>query len=116
VGTDNYDAGRLLGEAIIQNTTGVQYVGVVTGRHDAVNQQERLKGFKEAIAPHERINIVAVKESNITKTGAAKAVYTLLKEHPEITALAGTSALDGIGMVEGLEDIAPNKDVYLAAF
>src|SRR5699024_5106713 len=35
---------------------------------------------------------------------------------PEITALVGTSALDGVGMGEGLEDIAPNKNIFLAAF
>src|SRR5699024_5212718 len=51
-----------------------------------------------------------------TEIGAARAVYTLLKEHPEITAFVGTSALDGVGMVEGLEDIAPNKNIFLAAF
>lgn len=116
VGSDNFHAGKQLGEAIIKYTTDEQYVGIVTGRQDAVNQQERVDGLKEAVADYPRIKVVATEVSNITKTGAAKATYSLLKEHPEITALAGTSALDGVGMVEGLKDIAPNKDVYVAAF
>ena len=116
VGTDNYYAGQLAGKTIIENTTGEQYVGIVTGRFDAVNQQERIEGFKDAIKSSGRIHIVGSKESNITQIGAAQATYSLLKEHPSITALLGTSALDGIGIVEGLHEIVSNKDVYITAF
>lgn len=116
VGTDNFHAGELVGKTLIKNTSGEQYVGIVTGRFDAVNQQERIAGLKHAIKGHPRIHIVATKESNITEIGAAQATYDLLKEHPTITALLGTSALDGIGMVEGLQEIAPNKAVYMTAF
>ncbi len=116
VGTDNYYAGQLAGRTIIENTIGEQYVGIVTGRFDAINQQERIEGFKNAIKSTNRIQIVGEKESNITQIGAAQATYSLLKEFPSINALVGTSALDGIGMVEGLQEIAPNKDVYITAF
>ena len=116
VGTDNYYAGQLAGRTIIENTIGEQYVGIVTGRFDAINQQERIEGFKDAIKSTDRIQIVGEKESNITQIGAAQATYSLLKEFPSINALVGTSALDGIGMVEGLQEIAPNKDVYITAF
>lgn len=116
VGTNNFYAGQLAGKTIIENTTGEQYVGIVTGRFDAINQQERIEGFKDAIKSTKRIQIVGSQESNITQIGAAKATYSLLKEYPMITALVGTSALDGIGMVEGLHEIAPNKDVYITAF
>lgn len=116
VGTDNFQAGQLAGQTIIENTTGEQYVGIVTGRFEAINQQERIAGFKDAIKSSDRIHIVGVKESNITQIGAAQATYSLLKEHPEINALVGTSALDGIGIVEGLHEIVPNKNVYITAF
>jgi len=116
IGTDNFYAGQLAAKTIIENTTGEQYVGIVTGRFDAVNQQERIAGFKEMIKGHQRIHMTSVKESNITEIGAAQATYALLKEYPQITALVGTSALDGIGMVEGLHEIAPDKNVYITAF
>lgn len=116
VGTDNYYAGQLAGRTIIENTTGKQYVGIVTGRFDAINQQQRIEGLKDEIASHPRIQIVATMESNITRIGATQATYELLKEHPEINALIGTSSLDGIGMVTGLEEIAPKKEVYITAF
>src|SRR5690625_2169570 len=101
VGTDNHYAGQLAGTTIINNTTGDQYVGIVTGRLEAVNQQERIAGFKQAIKDHARIRVTSIKESNITEIGAAQATYALLKEYPQINALVGTSALDGIGMEIG---------------
>lgn len=116
IGTDNFYAGQLAGRSIIENTTGEQYVGIVTGRFDAINQQERIEGFKEAVKSTDRIHIVGSEESNITQIGATQATYSLLKEHPSINVLVGMSALDGIGMVEGLHEIAPNKEVYITAF
>ncbi len=63
VGTDNYYAGQLAGRTIIENTIGEQYVGIVTGRFDAINQQERIEGFKDAIKSTDRIQIVGGKKN-----------------------------------------------------
>ncbi|GAA0592263.1 hypothetical protein GCM10009001_05560 [Virgibacillus siamensis] len=116
VGTDNYRAGKLAGKAVIQHTTGEQYVGIVMGRFDAINQKRRLEGFKQAIKDVPRIHIAAMNESNITSIGAAQAAYSLLKENPSITAFVGMSALDGIGIVEGVQEIAPEKNVTIISF
>lgn len=116
VGTNNFYAGELTGKTIIENTTGPQYVGIVTGRFDAINQQERIAGFKHAIESIDRIHIVDSKESNITEIGATQAAYALLKKHPKINTLVGTSALDGIGIVDAVKEISPDKDLFITAF
>lgn len=116
VGTDNYYAGKLAGKAVIDNTTGKQYVGIVTGRFNAINQQRRIKGFKQAISQAPRIQIVAIKASNITAIGATQATYSLLKQYPSITTMVGLSALDGIGIVDGIQEIAPNGMFTVIAF
>lgn len=116
VGIDNFHAGEQAGKELIANTSGKQTVGIVTGRMDSIGQQERVEGFKQAIKDTERIHFAGTEESNITEIGASKATYTLLKKHPDITALFGTSSLDGAGMVDGTQGIAPNKDLYMIAF
>src|SRR5699024_3281165 len=116
IGTDNFYAGEQAGKELIAATNGEQSVGIVTGRKDEIGQQQRVNGFKHAIKDTDRIHITGIEESNITEVGASKATYTLLKQHPDITALFGTSALDGVGMVDGLQGIAPNKDLYIMAF
>lgn len=116
VGTDNFAAGKLAGKAVIEKTTGEQYVGIVTGRYNAINQQQRLKGFKETIKETPRIHVVDTKASDITSIGAAQAAYSLLKQHPSINTFFGTSALDGIGIVDGIQQIAPNDEFTVIAF
>ncbi|USK36636.1 substrate-binding domain-containing protein (plasmid) [Bacillus sp. F19] len=100
VGSDNYMAGVQAGSAKIEDTKGDQYVGIVTGRFDALNQQLRIKGFKDAIKKENRIKLVDIEVSNITKSGALQATYDLLKKHPHINAFYGTSALDGSGIAQ----------------
>ncbi|MUV37286.1 hypothetical protein JNUCC1_01092 [Lentibacillus sp. JNUCC-1] len=116
VGTDNYYAGQLMGQTLIKHTSEEQHVGIVTGRFDAISQQERIEGLKYALESVPRIHIADIKESNITAVGASQAAYDLIKQNPQITALAGTSALDGPGIVEGLNEIAPNRNVFITAF
>ncbi|WAA12526.1 sugar-binding protein [Fervidibacillus halotolerans] len=116
IGTDNYLAGYIAGKALIEDTIGPQQVGVVIGRKDAEHQQLRVDGFKDAIEEEERIEIVGIKESKISKTGAVQATYDLLKENPDITAFYGTSALDGIGISQVIRTLKPNLDPYIIAF
>jgi len=116
VGTDNYLAGYLAGENLIENTSGEQKVAVIIGLSSAQNQIERLEGFKDAISQTNRIELIAVSESNITELGAAQATYRLLKVHPEITAIFGISALDGIGIVKGIEEMQPTEKPYVISF
>lgn len=116
VGSDNYYAGQIVGEAVMKQTVGEQFVGIIAGRLEAKNQQQRIAGFKDVIESTDRIHIVEITESNITQVGAAQATYSLLKRHPSLTALVGLSTLDGIGIVEGLQEIAPNKEMFITAF
>lgn len=116
VGTDNYKAGQLAGEVLVEQTEGKQYVGIVTGLFDSVNLQARVEGFKDTIEKEDRIELVDIKESGITEIGAAQATYSLMKENPQITALFGSSALDGVGMVQGVEETGRNQRPFIIAF
>ncbi|WP_077624737.1 sugar-binding protein [Sediminibacillus massiliensis] len=116
VGTDNYQAGFLAGKALLNDTSGVVNVGIVTGSLDALNQQERIAGFKDALQMADRVRLVDIEESNITEIGAAQAAYSLLKDHPDINALFGTSALDGVGIVQGIEEIHLPEHPYIVGF
>jgi ribose transport system substrate-binding protein len=114
VGSDNYQSGVLAGEAFINGTKGEQLVGIVTGRLDSSSQQLRIQGFKDTIQQHKRIKVVATKESKITKSGAVQATYDLLREHPNLTAFYGTSALDGTGIAQVADQLQLNP--FIIAF
>ncbi|SFM26632.1 ribose transport system substrate-binding protein [Gracilibacillus orientalis] len=116
VGTDNFEAGYLAGKTMIEETEGEQKVVAIIGLKDAQNQMERLEGFEEAISQEERIELVAVAESNITELGAADATYQLLKSRSDITAIFGISALDGMGIVQAIDEFQPTTRPYVLAF
>jgi len=104
IGTDNYAAGYMLGKALIQETSGTANVGIVTGLFGAVNLKERVRGFLDAVKREDGIRILDMKESKITRIGAASAAYSLASTYPELDAFVGTSALDGVGIVQMMND------------
>ncbi len=116
IGTDNYQAGSLAGKTIIEQTTGEINVGIVIGSAEGLNQQLRLKGFNDAIASVDRIQLSAISESSISEIGAAQATYDLLKNNPEINAMFGMSALDGIGIVQGVEEMNLANYPFIVSF
>ncbi|WP_339206170.1 sugar-binding protein [Bacillus sp. FSL W8-1143] len=116
VGTDNYYSGFIAGQALIADTKGEQYVGIVTGRLDAVHQKQRVKGFRDAVAAEKRIHIAGIEESAITKSGASGAAYKLLNDHAKLTAFYGTSALDGAGIIQATAQYQSSTDIYVLAF
>ncbi|MFC4402220.1 sugar-binding protein [Gracilibacillus xinjiangensis] len=117
IGTDNYEAGRLAGKTLVEDTNGEATVGIVTGSFDNAHHQLRVQGFREMVKQEEGIKIVAIEESNITRVTAEEKTHQMLKEFPEIDALYGTSALDGVGMAQAMESLhLKNDEMYLIAF
>jgi ribose transport system substrate-binding protein len=116
IGTDNYYSGFLAGKALVADTKGKAKVGIITGRFDASHQQLRVQGFMDAIEHEKGIEVVAIEESNITRVQAAEKAYKILKEHPEVNAFYGTSALDGIGIAQVVQQFQKEDDVYIIAF
>lgn len=116
IGTDNYEAGVSAGEELLRNTEGMQHVGIVSGSADTVNQKERVEGFRDTVEASGRVEIKDIGYSGISEIGAAQATYSLLKEEPDITALYGTSALDAIGIAQGIEEIEGAGELYVIGF
>ncbi|WP_332634050.1 sugar-binding protein [Halalkalibacter flavus] len=115
IGTDNYYSGLLAGKALIEDTEGEVSVGIITGNFNSEHQQLRVQGFKDMIKDIERIKVVAVEESNISRLEAEQKAYQLLRTYEEINAFYGTSALDGIGIVAAKNKVNVN-DLYIIAF
>ncbi|WP_226036661.1 sugar-binding protein [Aquibacillus saliphilus] len=118
IGTDNYKAGQLAGQALIEDTGGKAIVGIVTGGMDNAHHQHRLRleGFKDTIAQVEGIKVVALAESKLTRVKAEEKAYKMLTEHEDITAFYGTSSLDGMGIVAAANTLNKLNDLYVMTF
>lgn len=105
VGTDNYNAGQELGYRVLKETSGKGKIGVIIGDITAENQKLRLNGFKSVIEKQTNMEIIEVLSSNISRIKAGQQAEKILRNHPEITILVGTSALDAVGMLEATENL-----------
>ncbi|GAE26752.1 hypothetical protein JCM9140_2844 [Halalkalibacter wakoensis JCM 9140] len=116
VGTNNYQAGYEMGRAVLHETIGETKVGIITGSFIPNNLNERVQGFIDATSLEDRIEVVSIESSNLSKIQAAEKTYQMLKNNPEISILLGTSALDSLGIVEGIQKGNPTTDMSIYAF
>lgn len=88
-GTDNYKAGWACGEAMVKIVTerGLAdkrlRTAILTGGIEAHNLNERIRGFKEAVAGKLDLEYVALLACDDDTTTGAKMVEAYIKEHPE---------------------------------
>jgi ribose transport system substrate-binding protein len=115
IGTDNYMAGYKAGLSIAKATGGKANIGIITGSFEASNMIERIRGFQDAIRENPGMRVVAVESSNISRVRAMEKTIALLNNHPEITALFGASALDGMAMAQVVSNRG-RKDIYILSF
>ncbi|WP_079710699.1 sugar-binding protein [Paraliobacillus ryukyuensis] len=116
IGTDNYEAGRLAGEELIEQTNGSATVGIVTGSFDNAHHQLRVQGFQDVIEQKSDISIVAIEESSITQVIAEEKAQNMLTKYPDLNALYGTSTHDATGMAEAAESLGRSNDLYIIGF
>ncbi len=100
IGTDNYKAGALAAEKVIEETDGNARIAVFTSKLKYANQQERLNGFKNVIQGYENSEIVEIFEGEGNKIKIAEQMETAVSQYPSIntffceeaasTAVAGT--------------------------
>ena len=118
IGTDNYYSGFLAGKEMIADTKGKVNVNVaiITGSFYKNHQQQRVKGFKDAVKSEKNINIIDIEESEISRVRAAEKAYQIIAEHPEVNAFFGTSALDDIGIAQVVEKYNKQKQITIIGF
>ncbi|CAM3901492.1 substrate-binding domain-containing protein [Cohnella lubricantis] len=102
VGTDNLEAGRRMGELVVRSVGDKGELGVLLGS-EASNQQLRLEGFRSVIARHPDLVIADVRTSNISRLQAEEQTEDMLREHPDLKAVIGFSALDALGIAEAAD-------------
>ncbi|MEC0090354.1 substrate-binding domain-containing protein [Paenibacillus macquariensis] len=116
VGTDNFEAGKRMGNLVVQATgTQASHIGVLMGNELSFNQQQRLQGFRYVIDQYKDLTIVEVRSSNISRLQAAEQAEDILSNHPEVRYMVGLSSLDGLGILEAVQRV-PLQDNHIFAF
>lgn len=96
VGTSNYDAGHEAGTAMVRATNGKAVIGIIRGTLGQETDNDRIKGFRDAIANNPDMKIVSVEACNSDMLIATQKMQDMLKAYPNLTAIFGS---EGTGAV-----------------
>lgn len=112
VGSKNYDAGRLAGEALAKILDEQGKVAILDGI-PVVPILERVKGFREAIAKHPGITIVDVQNGRQERSAAMTVTENMIQSHPDLNGLFSVNDGGAMGALSAIT--ASGKDIALVS-
>lgn len=115
VGTDNFDAGKTLGERIVKLLPDGGKMAVFVGTFAADNAKQRLDGIKEAIKGH-NIDIAIQKEDQVDQNKARTNVEDVLNGYPDIKLLCGLWSYNGTAIAKAIDASGKKGKVLAAVF
>jgi len=116
IGTDNYQAGKVLGGRIVELLPkGGKKIAVFVGTFAADNANQRLKGIADAIAGH-KIDIVDKREDNTDRAKARSNVEDIVNAHHDLAMVVGLYNYNGPAIAAALDGLGKKGKVLAAVF
>jgi len=91
IGTDNVAAGATAGEELAKALDGKGKVAILTGSLTALNAQQRVQGFREAMKNYPDIEIVAEEPTDDDAAKSLSLAESLLQAHPDLAGFYGVT-------------------------
>jgi len=115
IGTNNYEAGKVLGGEIVKLLPEGGKMAVFVGTLAADNAAQRLKGIQDAIEGH-KIEIVDRREDNTDRAKARSNVEDIINAHPDLKLVAGLWSYNGPAIAAAIEALGKKGKVLAAVF
>jgi len=115
IGTNNYEAGKVLGAEIARLLPNGGKMAVFVGTLSADSATQRLKGIEDAISGH-KIEIVDKREDNTDRAKARSNVEDIINAHPEVNLVAGLWSYNGPAIAAAVEALGKKGKVIPAVF
>jgi len=116
IGTDNYRAGKTLGEHFIKIAGTKGKIAIFTGGLGAMNLNERINGFKDAIAEYPDLQIVSLQANNDDEALALSQAEAILQSHPDLLAFVGVNAPAAPGAARAVKAVNKKGEVKILGF
>jgi ribose transport system substrate-binding protein len=102
VGADNRRAGRLAGEYMVKLLGGKGKVAVIRGILGIRTHDDRLAGFRDAIAAAPGVELVTVQPANSERALGMSVMENILTTHPDLKGVFATNDQMALGAVEAV--------------
>ncbi len=114
VGTGNRQAGVAGGRKLAEVLAGVGKVAIMT-KPGQSNLEERVQGYRDALAPHRGIEIVQIVDTQSDPNVAASQAAALLQKYPDLGAIACVEAAGGSGAAVAVKEAGKAGQVKIIA-
>lgn len=115
IGTNNFEAGKVLGAQIVKLLPNGGKMAVFVGTFSADNAKQRLDGVKAAIEGH-NIEIIAQKEDQTDRNKARTNVEDVINGFSDVNLLCGLWSYNGPAIVKGIEASGKKGKILAAVF
>ncbi len=116
VGTSNYDAGYEAGTAMIKATGGNAKIGIIRGTVGQETDNDRIKGFEDAIADQAGMKVLTVEACNSDMLTGTQKAQDMLKAYPEMNAIFGSEGTGAVAAGKVLEEQGLSGTVTVIGF
>lgn len=114
VGTGNVNAGRMGGDKLADLIGKKGKVAIMT-KPGQSNLEERVTGYKEALAKYPDIEVVQVVDTQSDPVVAAQAAAALLQKYPDLAGIACVEAAGGSGASTAVKEAGLQGKVKIIA-
>lgn len=104
VGADDYDIAKATGLRLMQALGGKGKVIILEGVRGALTAQDRLRGFKDAIAAYPGVKLVASQPGNYQRLQAMQVMENLLQAHPDVAGVLAANDAMATGALDALSE------------
>ncbi len=115
IGTNNYEAGKVLGKEIVKLLPDGGKMAVFVGTLSADNARQRLKGIEDSIEGH-NIKIVDKREDNTDRAKARSNVEDIVNAHSDLNLVAGLWSYNGPAIAAAVDALGKKGKVLAAVF
>ena len=115
IGTNNYEAGKVLGGEITKLLPNGGKIAVFVGSLSADNAAQRLRGVVDATAG-KNIEIVDRREDNTDRAKARANVEDIINAHSDLNLVVGLWSYNGPAIASAIESLGKKGKVLAAVF
>ncbi|WP_437679109.1 sugar-binding protein [Sorangium sp. So ce131] len=115
IGTNNYEAGKVLGNELVKILPNGGKMAVFVGMFAVDNAAQRFKGIEDVVTKH-NIQIVDKREDNGDRAKARANVEDIINAHPDVDVATGLWSYNGPAIIAAVESLGKKGKVIPAVF
>jgi ribose transport system substrate-binding protein len=115
IGTNNHDAGKMLGGEIVKLLPKGGRIAMFVGTFSADNSAERVRGIQDAIAGH-NITVVEKREDNTDRAKARSNVEDIINANADLSMVVGLWNYNGPAIAAAVNGLGKKGKVLAVAF